>query len=140
LTTPYILADIHRITGLFGTIFRLIEAHRNGIRATADCAGRQIGGFDVSERWDVSLGLLTDRHMTRTDAPRMIWQRARAAGIETELGCHSFRATGITVYLQNGGLLEHAQQMANHESARTTKLYDQRNNKVTLDEVEKIML
>jgi integrase len=65
---------------------------------------------------------------------------ARATGISTELGCHSFRATGITVYLQNGGLLEHAQQMAAHESARTTKLYDRRNDKVTLDEVEKIML
>jgi site-specific recombinase XerD len=85
-------------------------------------------------------GKLTDRRMTRTDALRMIWRRARAAGIETELGCHSFRATGITVYLQNGGLLEHAQQMAAHESARTTKLYDRRNDKVTLDEVEKIML
>jgi site-specific recombinase XerD len=85
-------------------------------------------------------GKLTDRRMTRTDALRMIWRRARAAGIETELGCHSFRATGITVYLMNGGLLEHAQQMAAHESARTTKLYDRRNDKVTLDEVEKIML
>src|SRR3954447_11828260 len=85
-------------------------------------------------------GKLTDRRMTRTDALRMIWRRARAAGIETELGCHSFRATGITVYLQTGGLLEHAQQMANHESARTTKLYDRQNDKVTLDEVEKIML
>ncbi|MGE3279559.1 MAG: tyrosine-type recombinase/integrase [Alphaproteobacteria bacterium] len=85
-------------------------------------------------------GKLTDRRMTRTDALRMIWRRARAADIETELGCHSFRATGITVYLQNGGLLEHAQQMAAHESARTTKLYDRRNDKVTLDEVEKIML
>lgn len=44
------------------------------------------------------------------------------------------------MYLQNGGLLEHAQQMAAHESARTTKLYDRRNDKVTLDEVEKIIL
>ena len=85
-------------------------------------------------------GRLTDRRMHRTDALRMIWRRARAAGIETELGCHSFRATGITVYLTNGGLLEHAQQMAAHESARTTKLYDRRNDKVTLDEVEKIVL
>ncbi len=68
------------------------------------------------------------------------WRRAAAAGIETDLGCHSFRATGITVYLKNGGLLEHAQQMGAHESARTTKLYDRRNDKVTLDEVEKIML
>src|SRR5947209_4461740 len=81
-------------------------------------------------------GKLTERRMHRTDALRMIWRRARAAGIETELGCHSFRATGITVYLTNGGLLEHAQQMAAHESARTTKLYDRRNDKVTLDEVE----
>jgi site-specific recombinase XerD len=85
-------------------------------------------------------GHLTDRRMTRTDALRMVWRRAAAAGIATELGCHSFRATGITVYLQNGGLLEHAQQMAAHESARTTKLYDRRNDQITLDEVEKIML
>jgi site-specific recombinase XerD len=85
-------------------------------------------------------GKLTDRPMTRTDALRMIWRRAAAAGIATELGCHSFRATGITVYLKNGGLLEHAQQMAAHESARTTKLYDRRNDQVTLDQVERIVL
>ena len=85
-------------------------------------------------------GKLTDRRMTRTDALRMVWRRAAAAGIATELGCHSFRATGITVYLQNGRLLEHAQQMAAHESARTTKLYDRRSDKITLDEVERIVL
>jgi integrase/recombinase XerD len=70
----------------------------------------------------------------------MIIRRARGAGIITERSCHSFRATGITVYLQNGGLLEHAQQMAAHESGRTTKLYDRKNDRVTLDEVERIML
>ena len=85
-------------------------------------------------------GKLTDRRMNRTDALRMIWRRARDAGIATALGCHSFRATGITVYLANGGLLEHAQQMAAHESARTTKLYDRRSDKITLDEVERIVL
>jgi site-specific recombinase XerD len=85
-------------------------------------------------------GQLTERRLGRGDVLRMIWRRARAAGIETELGCHSFRATGITVYLKNGGLLEHAQQMAAHESARTTKLYDRRSDKVTLDEVERIVL
>ena len=85
-------------------------------------------------------GRLTSNRMTRHDALRMIWRRARAVGIATELGCHSFRASGITVYLMNGGLLEHAQQMAAHESARTTKLYDRRDDKVTLDEVERIVL
>ncbi len=50
----------------------------------------------------------------------MIRRRARAAGIKTEICNHTFRATGITSYLKNGGRLEIAQQMANHESARTT--------------------
>jgi len=83
---------------------------------------------------------LTADRMTRQDARRMIVRRAKKAGLLTRIGCHSFRATGITVYLLNGGLLEYAQQMAAHESARTTKLYDRRNDQVTLDQVERIVL
>jgi site-specific recombinase XerD len=83
---------------------------------------------------------LTEARMARQDARRMIVRRALTAGIITKLGCHTFRATGITVYLLNGGLLEYAQQMAAHESARTTKLYDRRNDQVTLDQVERIIL
>ena len=72
---------------------------------------------------------LTDRRTARTDALRMDWRRAAAAGIATELGCHSFRETGIAVYLQNGGLLEHAQQMAardraHHETLRSPERQD----------------
>ena len=78
--------------------------------------------------------------MARQDARRMIVRRAVAAGIITSIGCRTFRATGITVYLLNGGLLEYAQQMAVHESARSTKLYDRRNDQVTLDQVERIVL
>ncbi len=69
----------------------------------------------------------------------MIQRRAVAAGIATKISCHSFRATGITTYLQNGGKLEVAQQMAGHESARTTGLYDRRNDAVELDEVERVV-
>lgn len=76
--------------------------------------------------------------MYQQDAYRMIRRRARAAGIKTEIGNHTFRATGITSYLKNGGRLEVAQQMANHESARTTGLYDRRDDDVSLDEVERI--
>ena len=54
----------------------------------------------------------------------MIRRRSRGASIETAIGCHTFRATGITAYLENGGTMEHAQQIAAHESPRTTKLYD----------------
>ena len=68
----------------------------------------------------------------------MIRRRAAAAGIKTQVGNHTFRATGITAYLKNGGRLEIAQQMAAHESARTTGLYDRRSDEVSLDEVERI--
>ena len=68
----------------------------------------------------------------------MIRRRALTAGIETPIGCHTFRATGITAYLKNGGRLEIAQQMAAHESARTTGLYDRRSDEVSLDEIERI--
>jgi integrase len=58
----------------------------------------------------------------------------------TQIGNHTFRATGITEYLRNGGKLEIAQRMANHESARTTGLYDRRDDQVSLDEVERILI
>jgi site-specific recombinase XerD len=69
----------------------------------------------------------------------MVRRRAAAAGIRTRINCHSFRATGITTYLKNGGRLEVAQQMAGHESPRTTELYDRRSDAVALDEVERIV-
>jgi site-specific recombinase XerD len=76
--------------------------------------------------------------MTQADAWRMIRRRAVAAGIPEQICNHTFRATGITAYLANGGLLEHAQEMAVHESPRTTKLYDRTKERLTQDEVERI--
>jgi site-specific recombinase XerD len=83
---------------------------------------------------------LSDRPMSQPDAWRMIRRRALAAGITTPIGNHSFRATGITAYLTNGGTLEHAQEMAAHESPRTTKLYDRTKDRLTQNEVERIRL
>ena len=85
-------------------------------------------------------GRLSDRPMRQADVFRMIGRRSNSAGIRTQIGCHSFRATGITEYLRNGGKLEIAQQMANHESSRTTGLYDRRTDQVSLDEVERILI
>ena len=85
-------------------------------------------------------GQLSERAMAQSDVFRMVGRRAEAAGIRTRIGCHSFRATGITEYLRNGGKLEIAQQMANHESARTTGFYGRRTNQVNLDEVERIVI
>jgi DNA-binding response OmpR family regulator len=80
---------------------------------------------------------LTRTPLSQPDAYRMIERRNEAFGIETKIGNHSFRATGITAYLKNGGTLEKAASMANHASTRTTQLYDRRSDEVTLDEVER---
>jgi integrase len=62
----------------------------------------------------------------------------RRAGIMTKVGNHSFRATGITAYLKNGGTLEKAAAMANHASTRTAQLYRRGRGEINLDEVERI--
>jgi site-specific recombinase XerD len=83
-------------------------------------------------------GRLTTLPLSQADAYRMIRRRAKTAGIQTKIGNHTFRATAITAYLKNGGKLEIAQQIAAHESSRTTGLYDRRDDYVNLDEVERI--
>jgi site-specific recombinase XerC len=85
-------------------------------------------------------GRLTCAVLPQANAYAMIGRRAAAAGIATRLGNHSFRATGITAYLKNGGTLEKAAAMANHASTRTTQLYDRRREELTLDEVERIVI
>jgi integrase len=82
---------------------------------------------------------LTTNPLAQADVYRMI-RRAFAAGIKTRIGNHTFRATGITQYLRNGGRRELAQQMAAHESPRTTALYDRRDDEVAVDEVERILI
>lgn len=85
-------------------------------------------------------GELTESPLPQANAYAMIGRRALAAGIATKVGNHTFRATGITAYLKNGGTLERAAAMANHSSTRTTQLYDRRSDEVTLDEVERVLI
>jgi site-specific recombinase XerD len=85
-------------------------------------------------------GQLTRTPLPQSNAWAMIERRRKAAGIETKIGNHSFRATGITAYLKNGGTLEKAAAMANHASTRTTQLYDRRHDEVSLDEVERVVI
>lgn len=83
-------------------------------------------------------GRLSGSPLPQSNAHAMIRRRAVAARIETKIGNHTFRATGITAYLKNGGTLEPAAAMANHASTRTTQLYDRRSDVVTLGEVERV--
>lgn len=83
---------------------------------------------------------LTTRRIDRREALAMVKRRARRAGLPESTCCHSMRACGITAYLSNGGLLEHAQRIAAHASSQTTRLYDRRSDAVSLDEVERIVI
>ena len=101
--------------------------------------GERSGGAVVSHPWP-GHGV-ADPH-TAAAGERLHHDPAPGAGggIATKLGNHSFRATGITAYLKNGGTLEKAAMIANHASTRTTQLYDRRDDEVSLDEVERILI
>ena len=83
---------------------------------------------------------LTGNGLQEREALAMIKRRAAEAGLPASICCHTFRATGITAYLENGGSMENAQAIAAHESPRTTKLYDRRSDLINLDEIERIVL
>ena len=84
--------------------------------------------------------VLTTTPLPQANAFQMVRRRAAAANIATAIGNHSFRATGITAYLKNGGTLEKAAARANHASTRTTQLYDRRHDEMSLDEVERVLI
>jgi site-specific recombinase XerD len=83
---------------------------------------------------------LTTTPMQRREALSMIKRRVSACGFSRRVCNHSFRATGITAYLENGGTIEKAQAIAGHESPRTTKLYDRTSDELSLDEIERIRI
>jgi site-specific recombinase XerD len=83
---------------------------------------------------------LTATRLSSREALAMIKRRAKQAGLGEAICCHTFRATGITAYLESGGTIEKAQQIAAHESPRTTKLYDRTCDQVSLDEIERLQI
>ncbi|MBI1777703.1 MAG: tyrosine-type recombinase/integrase [Proteobacteria bacterium] len=104
-----------------------------------------LGPVDARRRWLFPslrgrAGRPAERAMTRIDAYRMIRRRAAEAGIEARIGCHSFRATGLTAFFANGGTASQAQAIAAHASAKSTLAYDQTRPPVTLEEIERIAL
>ena len=81
---------------------------------------------------------LGERRMSRVDVFRMVKRRVKAAELGEAANCHTFRASGITAYLLNGGTLERAQAIAGHESPRTTQLYDRTADDITVEDIERI--
>lgn len=85
-------------------------------------------------------GQLSGKIFDRTSAWRMVRRRSTNAQVHRKIGNHSFRATGITTYLNAGGTLEDARIMANHSNATTTKLYDRTGDQAKIQEVNRIKI
>ena len=126
-----------------GGKFHEVPAHHNAeeyLDAYLEAAG--IGNQKGAPLWRSMSRERTfsENRMSRVDVFRMIKRRVRQAELGAAANCHTFRATGITAYLLNGGSIENAQAIAAHESPRTTKLYDRTADEITLDEIERIVI
>ncbi len=111
------------------------------LHAYIEAAG--IAGEAKQPLWRTARGrtnMLTDNGLQSAEALAMIKRRAKAVGLPPTICNHTFRATGITAYLENGGTIENAQAIAAHESPRTTKLYDRRSDQISLNEIERILI
>ena len=120
-----------------------VPAHHRAAAALDDYLAR--AGLDAAtaalfQSVDPAGRRLTGRTLSRRLVLAMIKRRAAAADLPPSTCCHTFRATGITAYLSNGGTLEHAQQIAGHASPKTTKLYDRTADTITVDEIERIVI
>ncbi len=76
--------------------------------------------------------------MARDEALQMVKRRLKRAGLPTLFSNHSFRATGITTFLENGGQLEVAQRIAGHADSGATKGYDRRATRLELSEIVRV--
>ena len=112
------------------------EAYLDAYLAVAGIAGERGSPLWRSLTRARELG---ERRMSRVDVFRMVKRRVKAAEFgEAAANCHTFRASGITAYLLNGGTLERAQAIAGHESPRTTQLYDRTADDITVEDIERI--
>lgn len=83
---------------------------------------------------------LSNRRLADNDVCRMVKRRILACGLPEDLSAHSFRVATITNLLSQEIPIESVQQLTGHADARTTKLYDRSNRKITRNLVERINL
>ena len=120
-----------------------VPAHHRVAEALDDyleAAGLDEATAALCQNVDPAGRRLTGRALSRRLVLAMIKRLAAAVELPPSTCCHTFRATGITAYLSNGGTLEHAQRIAGHASPKTTKLYDRTADAITLDEIERIVI
>ncbi len=126
-----------------GGKFHEVPAHHKAdelLHAYLDAAGGTLDKKDPLFRTIDRHRQLTPRRIDANDILRMIKRYCCRVGLSETICCHTFRATGITAFLQNGGTIENAARIAAHESTRTTQLYNRTSDQISLDEIERIVI
>jgi integrase/recombinase XerD len=80
------------------------------------------------------------RRLDRRSVLKLVEKRAKTSGILKRVCCHSFRATGVTEYMNSGGTIEIAQRIAGHTSPSTTRIYDRSGDQLTIEEIERVQI
>jgi len=83
---------------------------------------------------------IESRRLDRRSVLKLVEKLARTSGILKRVCCHSFRATGVTEYMNSGGTIEIAQRIAGHTSPATTRIYDRSGDRLTLEEIERVQI
>ncbi len=81
---------------------------------------------------------LSAQAMNGVDVYRMVKRRLGAAGLPMLASPHSFRVLAATDLLRQGIRLEEVQYLLGHSDARTTRLYNRAEQRVTRNLVERI--
>ncbi|MCR9244564.1 MAG: site-specific integrase [bacterium] len=120
-----------------GKVDRMPVHHKaqEALDAYLEAAGLEEGDSPIFQSVSRQ-GSLTGRVLHRSKVFEMVRRRARQAGVPENISCHTFRGTGITLFLQAGGKLERAQAIAHHADSRTTKIYDHSEDGITLEDIE----
>ena len=87
-----------------------------------------------------NLETIESRRLDRRSVLKLVEKRAKANGILKRVCCHSFRATGVTEYMNSGGTIEITQRIAGHTSPATTRIYDRSGDRLTLEEIERVQI
>ena len=118
---------------------RVIPAHHRAaerVQRYIDAAGLTDPRAPLFQSVRGRTGVLTGKRLLRGGAWEMVKRRAKAFGFPAVLTNHSFRGSGITEFLDKGGRLEVAGDVAGHASLQTTRAYDRRKEKMRRSELE----
>ena len=118
----------------------IMGAAREYLETYIDYCGLASSGSDLRAPLFQSAnrnGELNGNRYDRGNSRRMIARRAERLGIG-KVANHTFRATGITRFLEDGGALDDAQDIANHSDSSTTRRYDRRSKRRLVNVVGRI--